>query len=72
MFSNLGSNVTVLEYGNVMMPREDREVAELAIQDLRNKGISVYTNVETTAFSNEEMRRLFTQIKVTLSQMRHY
>ena len=22
MFSNLGSNVTVLEYGNVMMPRE--------------------------------------------------
>ncbi|MCI2954550.1 FAD-containing oxidoreductase [Staphylococcus caprae] len=53
MFSNLGSNVTVLEYGNVMMPREDREVAELAIQDLRNKGISVYTNVETTAFSNE-------------------
>ena len=71
MFSNLGSNVTVLEYGNVMMPREDREV-ELAIQDLRNKGISVYTNVETTAFSMREMRRLFTQIKVTLSQMRHY
>ena len=53
MFSNLGTHVTILEHGDVIMPREDREVADLALQDLQDKGISVHTNVETTAFSNE-------------------
>lgn len=53
MFSNLGTQVTILEHGDVIMPREDREVADLALQDLQDKGISVHTNVETTAFSNE-------------------
>lgn len=28
-------------------------MADLALQDLQDKGISVHTNVETTAFSNE-------------------
>ena len=51
MFSNLGTHVTILEHGDVIMPREDREVADLALQDLQDKGISVHTNVETTAFS---------------------
>lgn len=53
MFANLGTHVTVLERGEHYMPKEDKEIAEVAIKDLKDKDIKLYTEVETRAFSNE-------------------
>ena len=72
MFSNLGTQVTILEHGDVIMPREDREVADLALQDLQDKGISVHTNVETTAFLMKATQQSFIPIMVNLKLMQCY
>ncbi|MCJ1668899.1 FAD-dependent oxidoreductase [Staphylococcus sp. NRL 16/872] len=53
MFANFDSNVTVVEYGKQIMPREDREVVEYALKDLKAKGITFVTETETHAFRNE-------------------
>lgn len=50
MFSNFGTKVTIIEHSSTLMPREDREIADLAIKDLTDKGIQLFTNVETKEF----------------------
>lgn len=52
MFANFSSNVTVVEYGKQIMPREDSEVVEYALKDLKEKGITFVTEAETHAFKN--------------------
>lgn len=52
MFANFGTHVTILERSDIIMPREDNEVINLVIKDLQDKGVTINTNIHTTAFSN--------------------
>lgn len=52
MFANFGSKVTVIEHGEHIMPREDRDVVAHAIKDLEDKGITFVTNADTLEFKN--------------------
>ena len=50
LFANLGTHVSVLESSQTLIPNEDREIAELIIHDLENKGVEIHTDVETFEF----------------------
>ncbi len=53
MFQSFGTNVTVLEYNKQFMAREDQEIVTHMINDFKDKGVSLITNVETKALKNE-------------------
>ena len=53
MFQNFGTNVTVLEYNKQFMAREDQEIVTHMINDFKDKGVRLITNVETKALKNE-------------------
>lgn len=46
LFSLLGSNVTLLEAGSHILPREDADIAALAAAALRGHGAQVYQNAK--------------------------
>lgn len=48
MFQSFGTNVTVLEYNKQFMAR-DREIVTHMINDFKDKGVRLITNVETKA-----------------------
>lgn len=45
-FCRLGSEVTLLERGDCLLPREDRDMAELVCQRLQQEGVQVCTGIE--------------------------
>ena len=49
MFQSFGTNVTVLEYNKQFMAREDQEIVTHIINDFKDKGVRLITNVETKA-----------------------
>ena len=49
MFQSFGTNVTVLEYNKQFMAREDQEIVTHMINDFKDKGVRLITNVETKA-----------------------
>ncbi|MGX0147360.1 putative pyridine nucleotide-disulfide oxidoreductase [Staphylococcus hominis] len=53
MFQSFGTNVTVLEYNKQFMAREDQEIVIHMINDFKDKGVRLITNVETKALKNE-------------------
>ena len=53
MFQSFGTNVTVLEYNKQFMAREDQEIVTHMINDFKDKGVSLITNVETKALKND-------------------
>lgn len=53
MFQSFGTNVTVLEYNKQFMAREDQEIVTHIINDFKDKGVRLITNVETKALKNE-------------------
>ncbi|TBW91719.1 dihydrolipoamide dehydrogenase [Staphylococcus hominis] len=53
MFQSFGTNVTVLEYNKQFMAREDHEIVKHIINDFKDKGVRLITNVETKALKNE-------------------
>lgn len=53
MFASFGTNVTVLEYNKQFMVREDQEVVDHIIDDFKDKGVRLITNVETKSLKNE-------------------
>ncbi|OEL01201.1 hypothiocyanous acid reductase MerA [Staphylococcus casei] len=54
MFANFGTKVTVLERGEDIMPKEDKEIVEQVKSDLKNKGIDVVLDVNTERFEDGE------------------
>ena len=48
-FKALVQNVTVLEYNKQFMAREDPEIVTHMINDFKDKGVRLITNVETKA-----------------------
>lgn len=41
MYANFGSEVTVIQDGEVFLPREDQEIAEAVLHSLQNRGIRI-------------------------------
>ena len=72
MFSNLGTQVTILEHGDVIMPREDREVADLALQDLQDKGFQFIQTLKQLHFLMKATQQSFIPIMVNLKLMQCY
>ncbi|UTH02753.1 FAD-containing oxidoreductase [Macrococcoides canis] len=54
MFANFRSDVTVLERSPHILKREDEEIAEMVIEDLKEKGITFITDVEVEQFEDQE------------------
>lgn len=53
-FSQLGSKVTLLEYGNEAMPAYDRDLASEIASMLANNGVKIFTNVRFNGFNDKE------------------
>lgn len=52
-FQRLGSQVTQVEMGPRLLPREDPDVAALVMQRLRDEGVQIITGARATAVSRE-------------------
>lgn len=53
-YANFGSKVTVIQHGDVFLPREDQEVAEEALKSLTDRGIRILKNAEVQEVRDEE------------------
>lgn len=65
-FARLGSQVTVVQRGDQLLPKEDADVAEFALNTLRNEGVEVLLNAELTAVAAGEGKSV-----LTISQNEH-
>lgn len=52
-FARLGSQVTVLEYGSGVLPREDREAAAIVEHTMKNDGITIHFECRTKQISRQ-------------------
>ena len=53
MFRRFGSEVTIIEKGSSLVPREDEDVSEAIRQILEDEGISIRLNAECVSFSRQ-------------------
>lgn len=54
LFRRLGSKVTLLEKGPLLMPREDDDVCEVMTQIFKEDGIDLYTEANALKFSSQK------------------
>jgi len=54
MFNNLGTDVTVIERSDTLMPKEDEEIRDVVINDLTKTGINFVTEAELVKFEDTE------------------
>lgn len=59
-FARLGSQVTVVQRGDQLLPKEDADVAEFALNTLRNEGVEVLLNAELTAVAAGDGKSVLT------------
>lgn len=52
-YTNFGSNVTVIQHGDVFLPREDEEVAAEALKSLADRGVRVLKNADVQEIRDE-------------------
>lgn len=56
MFAGFGSKVTVLEAGELFIPREDRDIAEAIKEVLEKKGIDIQLNAIVQTIDHDETK----------------
>lgn len=61
-FANYGTEVTVLEHGKAIMPREDKKVAAEVVKILEGKGVKFILEADTTEIADQDG---FTVVKTT-------
>lgn len=54
MFANFNTQVTILERGNDIMPKENKDIVTEVKKDLANKGVNIIYNVNTERFEDTE------------------
>ncbi|WGO98908.1 FAD-dependent oxidoreductase [Saccharophagus degradans] len=59
-FARLGSQVMVVQRGDQLLPKEDADVAEFALNTLRNEGVEVLLNAELTAVAAGDGKSVLT------------
>lgn len=52
-FTNFGSEVTVIQDGDAFIPREDKEISEVTLADLLNRGIKIIRFAKTESINDE-------------------
>lgn len=52
MFANFGTQVTILEKHDDIMPKEDKEIVSEVNKDLENKGVNLVLNADTERFED--------------------
>ncbi|MFJ4030639.1 dihydrolipoyl dehydrogenase family protein [Streptomyces griseoluteus] len=62
MFATFGTNVTLVESGPRLLPREDEDIAQAVADFLKRDGIHVLTGISVT-----EVRRNHAEVQITLS-----
>ncbi len=55
MFTNFGSNVTILQDGNAFIPKEDIEISNIVEKDFESRGINIIKNVTTTSIVDNDL-----------------
>ena len=59
-FRNFGSEVTIIQDGNVFIPREDRDIASEVLTSLENRGVVVLRNSKTQKVHDMEKNAVLT------------
>lgn len=54
MFANFGTKVTIIEKGDILMPREDQEVVELIKEDLQKENVEIILDAEVQEIRDKE------------------
>ncbi|SCT02183.1 hypothiocyanous acid reductase MerA [Staphylococcus caeli] len=54
MFANFGTQVTVLERGEDIMPREDKDIVKEVKKDLADKNVNIILNAQTEKFEDTD------------------
>lgn len=54
IYANFGTKVTILQDGDVFLPREDADIAEAVLQSLAERGVEVLTGVKVTEITDEK------------------
>ncbi len=57
-FARLGSEVTILEYGPRLLPREDQDAASIVHQTFATEGIELHFNVRTQQIEKQGTERI--------------
>lgn len=58
LFSNFGSNVTILQRGNSILTGSEPEISHYMTQYLEDYGIKIYTNVKLEAFRKRDENKI--------------
>lgn len=53
-FNNFGAEVTIVQPGETLIPREDKEVAQVVLKNLKQRGIQVLCGAEIKRISNRD------------------
>lgn len=54
IYANFGTKITILQDGDVFLPREDADIAEAVLQSLAERGVEVLTGVKVTEITDEK------------------
>lgn len=60
MYANFGSKVTVVQDGEVFLPREDEEIAAAVLERLKELGVEILFNAKTEKITDEEGHAVLT------------
>lgn len=60
MYANFGSEVTVIQDGEVFLPREDREIAQAVLSSLNSRGIRVLLSVQVEKVEDQDDQAVVT------------
>ena len=58
MYSNFGSNVTVIQHSGVFLKKEDKDIADAIKENLKSQGVSFIFNCETESIVEKDNRTL--------------
>lgn len=53
MYSNFGSEITIVDVGDTFLPREDRDIAEEMARILRERGVNIVLNTTVQRFEEQ-------------------
>lgn len=60
MYTNFGSHVTVIQDGPIFLPREDEEIAETVLQNLKDRGVNILLQAKTKQVTDQERNAILT------------
>jgi len=59
VYSRLGSNVTIVEMANQLLPGEDEDIASILHKQLESEGVTIYTSTAVKDLDTEQKKVVF-------------